>query len=66
MMKNIKEKLGDFFIDIAKLVFGGVVLSVILDISDNKSLILFFGILATVSLATGGFLILMYKNKLKN
>ncbi|WP_370648919.1 DUF6722 family protein, partial [uncultured Parabacteroides sp.] len=36
----INEKLGDFFIDIAKLVFAGVVLSTLLDITSDKLLVL--------------------------
>ena len=38
----INEKLGDFFIDIAKLVFAGVVLSTLLDITSDKLLVLVF------------------------
>ncbi|MEY8486545.1 DUF6722 family protein [Parabacteroides johnsonii] len=44
----INEKLGDFFIDIAKLVFAGVVLSTLLDITSDKLLVLILGISATV------------------
>lgn len=44
----INEKLGDFFIDIAKLVFAGVVLSSLLDITSDKLLVLLLGIGATV------------------
>ena len=33
---STKEKLGDFFIDIAKLVFAGVVLSTLLDLTEDK------------------------------
>jgi hypothetical protein len=53
--KTYKEKLGDFFVDIAKLVFGGVVLSVILDFGMNKVVILFSGIIATSAIAYIGF-----------
>lgn len=31
---QINEKLGDFFVDIAKLVFAGVVLSMLLDMAE--------------------------------
>ncbi|WP_373133162.1 DUF6722 family protein [Parabacteroides sp. 20_3] len=40
---STKEKLGDFFIDIAKLVFAGVVLSTLLDLTEDKILILILG-----------------------
>lgn len=36
----INEKLGDFFIDIAKLVFAGVVLSTLLDMEVDKQTVL--------------------------
>jgi hypothetical protein len=52
---KIREKAGDFFIDIAKLVFGGVVLSVILDFEMNKAAILSAGVITTASLAWLGF-----------
>ncbi|MDR2449782.1 MAG: hypothetical protein LBD52_07475 [Prevotellaceae bacterium] len=53
--KKIREKLGDFFVDIAKLVFGGVVLSVILDFEMNKTVVLLSGIVATAAIAYIGF-----------
>ncbi len=57
----INEKLGDFFIDIAKLVFAGVVLSTLLDITSDKLLVLLLGIGATIGLMLLGFK--FYKNK---
>ena len=57
----INEKLGDFFIDIAKLVFAGVVLSTLLDITSDKLLVLHLGIGATIGLMLLGFK--FYKNK---
>ena len=57
----INEKLGDFFIDIAKLVFAGVVLSTLLDITSDKLLVLLLGIRATIGLMLLGFK--LYKNK---
>ncbi len=59
--EKIREQLGEYLIDISKLTFGGVVLSVILDISDNKPLVLIFGIFATIIIAVLGFLILNKK-----
>ena len=59
--EKIWEQLGEYLIDISKLTFGGVVLSVILDISDNKPLVLIFGIFATIIIAVLGFLILNKK-----
>lgn len=54
---KIKEKLGDFFLDIAKLAFAGVVLSTVLDISENKTMVLVFGISATTLFSAIGFVI---------
>ena len=54
----INEKLGDFFIDIAKLVFAGVVLSTLLDITSDKLLVLLLGIGATIGLMLLGFCLL--------
>ena len=52
---STKEKLGDFFIDIAKLVFAGVVLSTLLDLTEDKILILILGIISTVIMLIMGF-----------
>ncbi|MDD2954282.1 MAG: hypothetical protein PHC95_14210 [Parabacteroides sp.] len=52
---SLKEKLGDFFIDIAKLVFAGVVLSTLLDFTEDKVLILILGIVSTVIMLIMGF-----------
>jgi hypothetical protein len=57
----IREKLGDFFVDIAKLVFGGVVLSLILNLEINKVAVLSAGMFATISLAVLGFV--LYRKK---
>lgn len=57
----INEKLGDFFIDIAKLVFAGVVLSSLLDITSDKLLVLLLGIGATVVIVIVG--LKYYKEK---
>lgn len=52
---STKEELGDFFIDIAKLVFAGVVLSTLLDLTEDKILILILGIISTVIMLIMGF-----------
>lgn len=57
----INEKLGDFFVDIAKLVFAGVVLSTLLDLTNEKWVVLFLGICATIGLMCLGFK--FYKKK---
>ncbi|MDR0691484.1 MAG: hypothetical protein LBF69_00425 [Prevotellaceae bacterium] len=57
MKKKSTEKLSDFLIDIAKLVFGGVVLSVILDLEINKIVVLLTGMFTTAVLALFGFIL---------
>lgn len=52
---NLYEKAGDFFLDIAKLVFAGVVLSTLLDITENKTLMLILGIVTTGIMMAIGF-----------
>ncbi|MDR0581363.1 MAG: hypothetical protein LBG31_00195 [Prevotellaceae bacterium] len=61
MKKKIAEKLSDFLIDIAKLIFGGVVLSIILDLNINKMLVLSTGIFTTAILAL--FRFMLYNKK---
>lgn len=52
----INEKLDDFFIDIAKLVFAGVVLSTLLDMEVDKQSVLLLGIFTTIVLVRLGFI----------
>lgn len=59
----MKKQLATYLIDISKLVFGGVVLSQILEISENSKLILIIGIMAGMAFAVVGFLILYYASK---
>jgi len=55
----MKKELGNYFIDISKLVFGGSVLSAILEIKDvSNLLVLTLGATATIVFAVLGFLIL--------
>lgn len=59
---EIRKEFGKFFIDIAKLVFGGVVLASIIKIENiSKIWIFLLGISATILFAFIGFFIL--KNK---
>jgi len=59
----MKKELGRYLIDISKLTFAGVVLSVILDISESKILVLALGGVATLVFAVAGFVFL---TKIKN
>jgi hypothetical protein len=61
--KPFGQQFGEYLIDISKLSFGGVVLSVILEISHNKPLVLVVGAAATLGVAFWGFVLLNYKNK---
>ncbi|MCH8318581.1 MAG: hypothetical protein IIA88_08805 [Bacteroidetes bacterium] len=58
----MREEIGKFFVDIAKLVFGGVVLGTIFNIGDIPQLtLLLFGVLATLIFAIWGFLLIKDK-----
>ena len=59
----INEKLGDFFIDIAKLVFAGVVLSTLLDMEVDKQSVLLLGVFTTVVFVKIEFRFYMKKKK---
>ena len=60
-MKGMKKELGKYLLDISKLVFGGVILSAVIDISENKLMIIAVGFLANVILALAGFLLIKLK-----
>lgn len=57
----INEKLGDFFVDIAKLVFAGVVLSTLLDMEVDRQSVLLLGISTTIVFVKLGFI--FYKKR---
>ena len=53
----MREEMGKYFVDISKLVFGGVVLSAVFDIQEfSKFLIILSGIVATLVFAAIGFI----------
>ena len=61
--REIIKELGKYFVDISKLVFGGVVLSTILKIDNvDKWLVLILGVTATTVFGFAGFY-LMKKGK---
>jgi len=60
--KSLRTKIGDYFVDVSKLIFGGVVLSTILNIqSVPKGSILIVGGLATIIFAFWGFYLIKEK-----
>ena len=52
---DIKEKIGDLFIDIAKLIFAGVILSSIISENINAMLLFCIGIILFFALILCGF-----------
>jgi hypothetical protein len=58
----LKTELGKYFLDVSKLVLGGVVLSSVLEISTNKIAIIAIGISAAVVFLIFGLIILKKKN----
>ncbi|MBW8051019.1 MAG: ABC transporter permease [Cytophagales bacterium] len=58
----MRKEIGQYLIDISKLVFGGVVLGTIFNIGDiPKSTLLLLGVLATLIFAIWGFLLIKDK-----
>lgn len=64
-MKKMKEELGKYFIDISKLIFGGVVLSQVINITENKYIVLILGLMAAILFAIIGFGFIKPKKKKK-
>ena len=55
--KEAFKEASKFFLDIAKLVFAGVILASVMNMSENNSLTLTFGILSVIALMVlGGYL----------
>lgn len=70
-VRHVKEKdaslieLGKYFYTLSQLVFGGVVLSVLLDFSDRKFLALILGLMAVIAFALMGW-VLVKSGNIKN
>ena len=55
--KEAYKEASKFFLDIAKLVFAGVILASVMNMSENNGLTLTFGIFSVIALmALGGYL----------
>ena len=52
----VLAEIGKFFIDIAKLVFGGIILASIMKIEVDKSLLFILGGVAVIIFALAGLL----------
>lgn len=58
----MKEKIADYLLDISKLIFAGVVLTVVLEIQSLSELtVLLVSVNASVLAAVAGFLVLREK-----
>ena len=52
----MKDRIGNYLLDISKLIFAGMVLGVILDIGGiSQTAVLISGVWATIALALIGF-----------
>ena len=58
---GMNKEIGNYLIDISKLVFAGVVLSQVLGMTENKFVIFVAGILSTIFLVLAGFWFLNIK-----
>ena len=56
-------ELGKFFVDLAKLTFAGVILTVLLDYKSDKMPLLIAGLVALVMFVTFGYQIIKYGNR---
>jgi len=60
--ESLRAKIGDYLVDVSKLIFGGVVLSTILNIqSVPRGSVLAVGCLATIFFAVWGFYLIKGK-----
>ena len=55
---NVKEKAGDFILDLAKLVFGGIIISGIMTDVVNKWVLYSLGIFVFFFISILGFVLL--------
>lgn len=64
MNKELRKEIGKFFVDVAKLLIGGTVLSSVLKIEGLSNLIVIFaGGFVAMLLAIIGFIIMNVKDK---
>jgi len=62
-MKQMRKELGKYLLDVSKLIFGGMVLTAVLDVSENDVLIISVGFMASILFAISGFMFLNNKRK---
>jgi hypothetical protein len=61
--KDLRKEIGKYFIDISKLLFGGIVLATILKIETiSKLWLVISGLLVSAIFAIAGFVIMNRKN----
>lgn len=66
MDKELRKEVGKYFVDVSKLLFGGVVLSSILKIQGlSNFVVIIAGATAVIILALFGFYVLSIKDKNK-
>ena len=60
---NVKEKAGEFLLDMAKLIFGGIILSCIVNEPINRWVIYSLGVFFSFFLIMMGFVLIDNSNK---
>lgn len=60
---SVKEKMGDYFLDISKLIFGGIILSSIMNEPINKWVIYSIGSFFSLWLTILGFVFISNSKK---
>lgn len=60
---DVAKELGKYLLDISKLVIGGAVITIALQLNDDKYGLLLYSIILALTLAVIGFIVLTYKKK---
>lgn len=60
---DVAKELGKYLLDISKLVIGGTVITIALQLNDDKYGLLLYSIILALTLAVIGFIVLTYKKK---
>lgn len=52
---NFPREVGKYFVDISKLVIGGAVITTAIDVTSDKSILIYIAICVALLFAIGGF-----------
>ncbi len=55
--------IGNYLLDVSKLIFGGVILGTVMDMTDSKASLLVTGVLSVAVIALSGLFLIDKNNK---